>query len=217
MFCGKCGKQIPNTTKFCPYCGAQTAPPAPAPQGNFRGGAPGRNTVKPLSPSASANLIAGMGLFRLILIICGAVQVLFFFVLSYGRLESGRLASILGFDVPARLTGLNAIRVAGDDRVGQLIVAAFFLLPVILGAIVLLLNCTGKRRGSYITSIVLSAITVIAYIIIYAMLATVFEWYYSITGISIILAFLVTFVQLGFSIAGCAADPRVKRMPQQYP
>ena len=22
MFCTKCGKQIPDSTKFCPYCGA---------------------------------------------------------------------------------------------------------------------------------------------------------------------------------------------------
>ena len=24
MFCEKCGKEIPDSTKFCPYCGAPT-------------------------------------------------------------------------------------------------------------------------------------------------------------------------------------------------
>ena len=26
MFCTKCGKQIPDSTKFCPYCGANCSP-----------------------------------------------------------------------------------------------------------------------------------------------------------------------------------------------
>lgn len=28
MFCTKCGKQIPDSTKFCPYCGANCSPEA---------------------------------------------------------------------------------------------------------------------------------------------------------------------------------------------
>ena len=26
MFCTKCGKQVPDSTKFCPYCGANCSP-----------------------------------------------------------------------------------------------------------------------------------------------------------------------------------------------
>lgn len=54
MFCRKCGKEINNTSKFCPYCGTPVAmPAAPAPVVNTEPAVPAEEAV-PVTEAAAA-------------------------------------------------------------------------------------------------------------------------------------------------------------------
>ena len=63
MFCRKCGKQIPDNTKFCTFCGAQVQPGPQAGGGRQPAASPGP------SPAPSPKKQKNGG--RLLLIICG--------------------------------------------------------------------------------------------------------------------------------------------------
>ena len=77
MFCSKCGKQIPDNTKFCPYCGAQNQmyrPPAQNPYGGAGQPSPGRPSP---SPKKKSRLPLILGLIVLFLVFFIAAFILF--------------------------------------------------------------------------------------------------------------------------------------------
>ena len=77
MFCSKCGKQIPDNTKFCPYCGAQNQmyrPPAQNPYGGAGQPSPGG---PPPSPKKKSRLPLILGLIVLFLVFFIAAFILF--------------------------------------------------------------------------------------------------------------------------------------------
>ena len=237
VFCGKCGKEIPDKTKFCPYCGeATTAASRPsAPGGNFGGAGwntgtpappPVRNAAKPSAPTAPVVAPVGISPWRVLLILLGIAQIVIFFLAPFGILKGGSLGSFasgiagwFGYDIPERLTGLNMVRLAPSpyraDPPVLLIIIFFLLLPVILSGIVFLINCAGRRRGSYVASIVLSILTVPAYLLVFVAMDGIYSRTYTGNTTTFALVIIVTLVEFAFSIVGCAADPRVKRGVQQ--
>ena len=57
MFCRKCGKEINNTSRFCPFCGTPVVmPAAPVPVTDPEPAAPASATVE--APAAAENRAA---------------------------------------------------------------------------------------------------------------------------------------------------------------
>lgn len=61
MFCSRCGKTIPGTSKFCPYCGASVSPATPPvshpnayPSPPYTGAQPSHSYPKPLVKTQTA-------------------------------------------------------------------------------------------------------------------------------------------------------------------
>ena len=165
MFCGKCGKEMDNSARFCPYCGAENLEAkAAAPAG------------KPVSmPSLSLGGNANVP--RIVLMVLSALQVLLFFTLSHGsvRLLSA-LNSIFGSEFSDKLTAMNTMRilnalselgVQGAD--GALVeFTIVFLLPLVLGLAVLALNLRKGGGKTGLVCVVLSVLTLLAYILLRA-------------------------------------------------
>ena len=165
MFCGKCGKEMDNSARFCPYCGAENLEAkAAAPAG------------KPVSmPSLSLGGNANVP--RIVLMVLSALQVLLFFTLSHGsvRLLSA-LNSIFGSEFSDKLTAMNTMRilnalselgVQGAD--GALVeFTILFLLPLVLGLAVLALNLRKGGGKTGLVCVVLSVLTLLAYILLRA-------------------------------------------------
>lgn len=153
---------------------------------------------------------------RVLLMVLGILHTVLFFVLPYGELSGmnsflGRLSSQLGYEIPQKLTGLNALRVIANEDIEYVILTAvIFLLPAGIGILVFLLNSLGKKRLSYVFTILFSLVTLFAYLMIYVMLSEVYEQFYDI-GPMILIPILVTFTQLIVSIVGCAADKSAKK------
>lgn len=209
MFCGKCGKEMDRQAKFCPYCGAENPNAAPA-----------ASTSRPAP--AAAMKTAGVNLPRLVLIVLGALQVLMFFVLSYGKLTGlssalGQLSSRLGIDVPQKLTALSAIKImkasanissgfglvsSSDASAAYATAVIAFGLPLVMGILVLLLNCLKSTKKCYVISAVLTVVTLIGYLLVKYILGTYTNLGYSL-GSGFIFACLVTVVQLIAAVVGC--------------
>ncbi len=102
--------------------------------------------------------------FRILLIILGALHVLPFFAVPYAELKGlgsalGQIAGAFGVGeaYPEKLTGQAAIEMAsmfgGDEAT---LITAFMVLPVVAGVLVLLANVIGKGKLSYIATILFS-------------------------------------------------------------
>ena len=122
MFCGKCGKEMDSSAKFCPYCGAENQNRTPVPP-----------TAKPTVPVKLSGGTVDMA--KIALMVLGALHTLLFFTMSYGQIHlMSALNAIVGSNFSNRLTALNAISlmkgcadlgidgagVALDDAVAQL-------------------------------------------------------------------------------------------------
>ena len=165
MFCGKCGKEMDNSARFCPYCGAENLEAkAAAPAG------------KPVSmPSLSLGGNANVP--RIVLMVLSALQVLLFFTLSHGsvRLLSA-LNSIFGSEFSDKLTAMNTMRIlnalselgvqGADGAVVEFTI--LFLLPLVLGLAVLALNLRKGGGKTGLVCVVLSVLTLLAYILLRA-------------------------------------------------
>lgn len=161
MFCGKCGKEMDPNAKFCPHCGAENQNRAPA----------ARPSVPVKLPGGSADMA------RLALMVLGALHTLLFFTMSYGRIHlMSALNAIMGSSFSSRLTALNAISLMkgcvdlGIDGAGAALaeVTVLALLPVALGLAVLALSLKkgGKKGG--LAPVVMSVVTLLAYIVLKA-------------------------------------------------
>ena len=165
MFCGKCGKEMDNSARFCPYCGAENLEAkAAAPAG------------KPVSmPSLSLGGNANVP--RIVLMVLSALQVLLFFTLSHGsvRLLSA-LNSIFGSEFSDKLTAMNTMHIMdalselGVQGAGTALVefTILFLLPLVLGLAILVLNLRKGGGKTGLICVVLSVLTLLAYILLRA-------------------------------------------------
>ena len=159
MYCGKCGKEMPDTAKFCPNCGAENLEVKPSiPVG------------RPSVPSVPAFGLDG-GKLRVALMVLGALHLLLFFFLSYGEVHlMSAMNTLFGSDFPSRLTALNTISLLkgcvdlGIEGASTALVevSVLALLPVALGIAVLVLNL--KKSGNVgLKCVVLSVLTLLAY------------------------------------------------------
>lgn len=200
MFCGKCGKEMPNGIRFCPHCGAEC---------RTAGAAADRRPAAP-APAAPA---AGKSLYHIALIVLGALQAAMFLLLPYGKLKGMAAFLILGTKAPDGLTGLNAIRVmkacanlnianAEEAYLSALIV---FGLPLAAGILTAVLHLLNNTKKGYTISIVLSVVTLVLYISIKGVLEAYVDLGYTM-GAGRIFAILVTIVQLAVSVQGRRRD-----------
>ena len=164
MFCGKCGKEMDSSAKFCPYCGAENRNRTPVPP-----------TAKPTVPVKLSGGTVDMA--KIALMVLGALHTLLFFTMSYGQIHlMSALNAIVGSNFSNRLTALNAISLMkgcadlGIDGAGVALVevTVLALLPVAMGLIVLALSLkrNGKRGG--LLPVVLSVVTLLAYLVLRA-------------------------------------------------
>ena len=164
MFCGKCGKEMDSSAKFCPYCGAENQNRTPAPP-----------TAKPTVPVKLSGGTVDMA--KIALMVLGALHTLLFFTMSYGQIHlMSALNAIVGSNFSNRLTALNAISLMkgcadlGIDGAGVALVevTVLALLPVAMGLIVLALGLkrNGKRGG--LLPVMLSVVTLLAYLVLRA-------------------------------------------------
>ena len=164
MFCGKCGKEMDSSAKFCPYCGAENRNRTPVPP-----------TAKPTVPVKLSGGTVDMA--KIALMVLGALHTLLFFTMSYGQIHlMSALNAIVGSNFSNRLTALNAISLMkgcadlGIDGAGAALVevTVLALLPVAMGLIVLALSLkrNGKRGG--LLPVVLSVVTLLAYLVLRA-------------------------------------------------
>ena len=164
MFCGKCGKEMDSSAKFCPYCGAENQNRTPAPP-----------TAKPTVPVKLSGGTVDMA--KIALMVLGALHTLLFFTMSYGQIHlMSALNAIVGSNFSNRLTALNAISLMkgcadlGIDGAGAALVevTVLALLPVAMGLIVLALGLkrNGKRGG--LLPVMLSVVTLLAYLVLRA-------------------------------------------------
>ena len=164
MFCGKCGKEMDSSAKFCPYCGAENQNRTLAPP-----------TAKPTVPVKLSGGTVDMA--KIALMVLGALHTLLFFTMSYGQIHlMSALNAIVGSNFSNRLTALNAISLMkgcadlGIDGAGAALVevTVLALLPVAMGLIVLALSLkrNGKRGG--LLPVVLSVVTLLAYLVLRA-------------------------------------------------
>lgn len=148
---------------------------------------------------------------RITLMVMGLIHILAFFALPYAKLSGlmgglGDLGSALGLGdaYPKNLTGL-AVAKMSEIFGGGPAVTFLFVVPVILGLIVLLLNILGKGRLSYGFSIALSLLTIIMYGVILASVAM-----FSVAGYTMSFGgpvlLVMSIAQFVVSIIGCVKN-----------
>lgn len=162
--------------------------------------------------------------YRIILMVLGGLQAILFFVLPYATLNEvmgalSGLASGLGdlmgsSDVanlyPEKLTGLAAVKMGmampTDD--GKLFVG-LFLPSVFLALIVFLMSLIGKKRLSYIGSLLFSLALLAEYGLI-SIIVPEFEQMGYKTGAALFVFLAMSAVQAVVALVGCFMDKTVK-------
>ena len=152
-------------------------------------------------------------IYRILLMILGALHLLPFFALPYAKLEGlmsglGQLAGAIGMgdSYPEKLTGQAAIKMAalfGGDEAA--LITVFMVLPVAVGLLVLLTNVIGKGKASYVITIILSIVGAAVYGLNTITLQDYAQVGYSSTPIVYVFLAL-TVVQIVISVVGMSKD-----------
>ena len=130
---------------------------------------------------------SGKSIYRKIIIIISAIQVLAFFLIPYAYLHStlGELNSMarsFGLDsgMPNRLTGFstlmmfigpNGMGLVGEELAGVIFACVLLLLTMIVPLIILLVNLFKKGKAGYLIKIITGPIMLLTYIFVSAMMA----------------------------------------------
>lgn len=202
MYCPHCGKEMENSAKFCPHCGGKNLNPV---------------QVAPCRSVASGSGTAGLtDLFRWILVALGAIHVLMFFLLSYA---DNQYLSILGLDVPGKMTALNYIRFSLGvaeyglvDESVALVNLVVCLIPLCLGIVTLLSSLKGLSKKGCILTIVLAGVCLLDYLILGVAFQAAEQLGYETTAGGAI-ACLVSLAQLGVAIASLVMASKKKSVP----
>lgn len=151
-------------------------------------------------------------IYRIISMVAGILNVLPFLVLPYAKLEGmmgglGQLAGALGMGdaYPEKLTGLNAVKMADAVMGGDAMFMAIFVVPAIMGVIILLFHVLGKGKLSYVGTILLSLVNAGCYGLITIALQD-FEHAGYTSGVTVYLMLAVVAVQVIVAIAGLIMD-----------
>ena len=115
----------------------------------------------------------------------------------------------MGIDVPSRLTALNLIQLMkGCDELGVrnadaafIVFLVLFGLPVLFGVLLIIMNCV-KRSGGMIGSIVLSALTLVCYLLAYPDMSANAENLGYEMGLGIVLVAVVVVLQIIVAVIG---------------
>lgn len=152
---------------------------------------------------------------RKIMMAFGALQVLFFFILSYAKLDGSgamvkTIASFMGIDVPRRMTGLTAIRLMSgcaergipnaDEAFIEMLI--MFGLPVVCGILLIVFNRKEKAGGGMLSSIVLSVLTLVSYVLAHTALSGNVEMLGYKMGLGFGFVFLVSILQIAAAVMG---------------
>lgn len=218
MFCGKCGQEMPDTAKFCPRCGAANANAA---QASAPASAP--NPAPRPMPAPGGNMQLAENPFQLGLAVCGLLQVILFFALSYGKLTSmGRLGfAMYGYEGSGRMTLPTSARLmmisgeAGGESFLAFIFSVIFYLPLLLGLAVLVLNLLSMMKlikdipALPVVSVVLTAVTLGSHLVSRLFCSVGFgDQGLATFGIaSVLFILLVTVVQLVMGILALTKKP----------
>lgn len=150
--------------------------------------------------------------YRIILMAAGALQLLFFFVLPYATLSDmmGALSGLasglgLGDMYPKNLTGLAAVKMLSAMPDYGVIMVFVFVPPVVMGVLVLLMNLFGKKRLSYVGSIILSFFMASFYGFAAFMVSLLADAGYK-SGLGGPLCVILSIVMFVVSIIGCVKD-----------
>lgn len=151
-------------------------------------------------------------IFKILLMVTGLWHILVFFLIPYAKLEGlmsslGQLAGALGAGeaYPEKLTGLSAVKMAsmfGSDS-GLLLV--MFVAPVVLGAIILLLNLISKGKAGYVLTMILSVVMLAFYGLAIIGLQDYAQIGYS-TGATVYICLVICVAQFIISIIGLVKD-----------
>lgn len=152
-------------------------------------------------------------IYRILLMILGALHLLPFFAVPYAKLEGlmsglGQLAGAIGMgdSYPEKLTGQAAIQMAatfgGDEAT---LITVFMVLPVAIGILVLLMNVIGKGKASYVGTILLSIVGAAGYGLNTITLQDFAQVGYSATPV-VYVFLVISVVQAILSIVGMMKD-----------
>ncbi len=160
-----------------------------------------------------------LSIYRIVLMVLGALHLPLFFFGSYGHSTENELTKIadwLGYEdleafVPKHLSGFNMIRMinaAGEDRIGVYI--ALFAVPVVLGLVMLALAAMQKKAG-YITAAALSAVMLFwycftSYVMHDNITDTKMGEYFSWNPLILILVIGIPVISMTVAIIGLASD-----------
>lgn len=151
-------------------------------------------------------------IYRILLMAAGALLLLFFFVLPYATLSEmmGALSGLaqglgMGDMYPKNLTGLAAVKMLSTMPDYGVIMVFVFVPPVVMGVLVLLMNLFGKKRLSYVGSIIFSFLMVNFYGFAAFMVSLLADAGYktSLGGAVCVILSIAMFV---ISIIGCVKD-----------
>ena len=163
-------------------------------------------------------------IFRILLIILGALHLLPFFVVPYaeqgllgGLMDGlGAMAGALGLGGMAdsmpdasKITGMAMTKLAvyfcdGDESLAMLTMA-FFVAPAVIGVIIALMHAIGKGKVSYIFTIILSLASAGAYGFVQLFLSSLSQAGYEVGPIAIVFLAL-SVVQIIIAIIGMVKD-----------
>ena len=193
------------------------------------------SSAKSLAGSAQGALKDGEArkdpaLYRKGMLAFGALHVLFFFLLSYAKMdrvnaEVKLFTQVTGVEIPRRLTGLSLLRFmkisAEWSGMSSKAVASammwnviLFTLPVLCGVLLIVLNRKAKKNGM-IGSVVLSVLTLLSYLLVNAVItsdemALSFKELGYRTGFGCGFAILVAVLQTAAAVMGHTAAKKAQ-------
>ena len=167
-----------------------------------------------MSKGAAAQGTLTAAMYQKIMMAFGALQVLFFFILSYAKLDGSgsvvkSVARFIGIDVPNRLTGLTMLWLMNgcaeygipnaDTAFMEFVV--LFGVPVLCGVLLIVFN-RKEKSGGMISSIVLSVVTLLSYLVVHSDLSGNVEMLGYKMGLGFGFVFLVTALQIAAAVMG---------------
>lgn len=207
MFCGKCGKEIADNAKFCPYCGSENQSAVKTMTGG------------PVTVHMPGTAVGSLNLYQVILAVCGVLQAPFYFWISYGRLEGlnstfASVVSYFGINMPQKLTARNSVMImdylaragienAAENHITMLILA---MIPIVFG-VLLLVNSFWKKNT--VLPIILSGVILFSYLIVRVCIPAYEQLGYRMGG-NWIIALLVAVVGVVASILNYVAGKNSK-------
>lgn len=166
---------------------------------------------------------APAALYRKVMMAFGALQVLFFFILSYAKLDGSgaavrAIANYMGINIPRRLTGLTFLRLMNgcveygipnaDEAFMEFVV--LFGLPVLCGVLLIVFNRKEKPGGGMIGSVILSVLTLLSYLVANISLSGNVDMLGYKMGLGFGFVFVVTILQIAAAVMGHIAGKKAK-------